>query len=59
MAATNFINGLYFKITKPTEAMTVRKGNGTEVVYFIFDKFEVHTNVILAGGIQDLACPFI
>jgi quercetin dioxygenase-like cupin family protein len=40
-------------IVNKEQALTVTKENGTEVAYFLFDKFEVHTNVIPAQCIQD------
>lgn len=40
-------------ITNPTEAISITKENGTKVGYFLFDKFEVHTNVIPGGCVQD------
>ncbi|MFD2386457.1 hypothetical protein [Enterococcus rivorum] len=41
------------KIVKQNEALSLKKENGTEVDYFLFDKFEVHTNIIPAGCVQD------
>ena len=40
-------------IIKQTEALSVKKENGTEVDYFLFDTFEVHANIIPNGCIQD------
>ncbi|MHC5217078.1 cupin domain-containing protein [Enterococcus sp. LJL128] len=35
------------------DALSVTKENGTAVGYFLFDTFEVHTNTIPAGCVQD------
>ncbi|MTD37646.1 cupin [Erwinia sp. CPCC 100877] len=40
-------------IVNKKQALSVTKENGTEVSYFLFDKFEVHTNVIPVNCIQD------
>ena len=40
-------------ITKQDESLSIKKENGTVVDYFLFDKFEVHTNSIPAGCVQD------
>ncbi|MBM7689967.1 hypothetical protein BCR24_13800 [Enterococcus ureilyticus] len=40
-------------IIDQTNAVSVTKENGTDVSYFLFDTFEVHTNVIPAGCVQD------
>ncbi|MEI5995119.1 cupin domain-containing protein [Candidatus Enterococcus mansonii] len=40
-------------IVKQTEAISIKKANGTEVDYYLFDAFEIHTNVIPAGCVQD------
>lgn len=42
------------EIKQSKEALSVVKENGTEVHYFLYPEFEVHTNKIPAGGsIQD------
>ncbi|WP_367006048.1 cupin domain-containing protein [Streptococcus sp. ZY19097] len=41
------------EIKQSKEALSVVKENGTEVHYFLYPEFEVHTNKIPAGSIQD------
>ena len=41
------------EIRNSKEALSRVKKNGTEVQYFLYPEFEVHTNKIPSGGIQD------
>jgi len=45
------ISGL--KIQELSDAIRVKKENGTEVYYYIFDEYEIHLNKILPGSIQE------
>lgn len=41
------------EIVSGSEAITVTKGDGTEVSYYIFPEFEVHANTIFTGAVQN------
>lgn len=41
------------EIIGDSQAITLTKENGTQVAYYLFDTFEIHSNLIPAGCIQD------
>lgn len=38
---------------KQSEAITVHKENGTSVNYYVFDEFEIHTNIMKPHSVQE------
>ena len=41
------------EIVPESDAITVKKDDGTKVSYYIFPEFEVHANTIVAGTVQN------
>lgn len=41
------------QLCTPGDAISVKKPNGTDVEYYIFDEFEIHRNVITPGAAQE------
>lgn len=41
------------KFINPKDARSLTKENGTKVDYFLFDTFEIHTNIIPKNCVQD------
>lgn len=48
-----FLNQGTPNIIGKNDGIFVKKENGTQVEYFLFDHFEIHTNIIPAGCVQD------